>query len=60
MLRCCAEYWSATNHQYHAQYLNVHAYSERQQTTNIVHKVSTFMPIQTGNEPPGIGGSLPF
>jgi hypothetical protein len=25
-----------------------------------VHKVSTFMPIQTGNEPPGIGGSLPF
>jgi hypothetical protein len=37
---------------------NVHAYSERQQTTNTMHNISTFMPIQTGNKPPG--GLLPF
>ena len=43
---------TATNHQYHAQHLNVHAYSDRQQTTNTVHNISTFMPIQNGNEPP--------
>jgi hypothetical protein len=50
----------ATNHQYCAQHLNVHAYSARQQTTNTVHNISTFMAIQTGNKPPiSIGGLLP-
>jgi hypothetical protein len=42
---------TATNHQYSAQHLNVHAYSDRQQTTNTVHNISTFMAIQTSNEP---------
>ena len=41
-----------TNHQYRAQGFNVHAYSDRQQTTNTVHNISTFMPIQNGNKPP--------
>jgi hypothetical protein len=52
MLRRSCLFRTATNHQYSAQHLNVHAYSERQRTTNTVHNISTFMPIQNGNEPP--------
>jgi hypothetical protein len=33
-----------------AQHLNVHGYSDWQQTTNTVHNISMFMPIQNGNK----------